>query len=123
MAIDRLLKIIAWVYVAALFMLTLAHIDWQGLIGDPFNIYRIVALCSAGLLARLAYPTSPSFAFLMIIGTVSALGLAHTLTVGNDGRPLDIIIGMASGMWGVALGAVADRMLRAPAALRRRTAE
>ena len=115
---ERLLRISVWLYVAALVVLTLTHIDWQAEIGNPFNIYRIIALCLAGLLARLAYPSSPSLAFLMIIGTVSALGLVHALTSSNDGRPMDIIIDMASGLWGVALGAVVDK-LRTPSTFRR----
>lgn len=122
MGTDRFLKISVWLYVAVLVALTLAHIDWQAEIGNPFNIYRIIALCLAGLLARLAYPSSPSFAFLMIIGTVSALGIIHALTSGTDGRPMDIIIDMASGLWGVALGAVVDK-LRMPSAFRRSAAD
>jgi hypothetical protein len=122
MASDRLLKISVWLYVAALVALTFAHINWQAEIGNPFNIYRVVALCLAGMLARLAYPSSPSFAFLMIIATVSALGVVHALTFGSDGRPLDIIINMASGLWGVALGAFVDK-LRLPSAFRRSPAD
>ena len=118
MGTDRLLKISVWIYVATLIVLTLAHIDWQAEIGNPFNIYRVIALCLAGSLARLAYPAAPSFAFLMMIGTVSALGIAHVVTIGNDGRPFDIIINMASGMWGVAIGAVIDK-LRMPSIFRR----
>jgi hypothetical protein len=119
MGTDRFFKISVWIYVAGLLAVTLAHFDWPTLVGDPLDIYRIIALSLAGLLARLAYPNAPSFAFLMMIGTVSALGLAHALTIGNDGRPLDIIVNMASGMWGVVLGAAADRLLRMPSALRR----
>ncbi|WFS23457.1 MULTISPECIES: hypothetical protein [Rhizobium] len=115
---NRVLKFSVWIYIAALVALTLAHVNWQAEIGNPFNIYHIVALCIAGCLARLAYPDSPSFAFLMMIATVSALGLAHVLTIGNDGRPFDIIVNMASGMWGVALGAVIDRT-RLPSVFRR----
>jgi len=122
MASDRILKISVWLYVAALVALTFAHIDWQAEIGNPFNLYRILALCLAGLLARLAYPSSPSLAFLMIIGTVSALGIVHGLASGSDGRPMDIIINMASGLWGVALGAVVDK-LRMPSIFRRGAAE
>lgn len=122
MGSDRILKITVWLYLAVLVVLTLARINWQAEIGNPFNIYRVIALCLAGLLARLAYPAAPSLAFLMMIGTVSALGIAHVLTVGNDGRPIDIIIDMASGLWGVALGAVVDK-LRMPAAFRRSAAD
>lgn len=118
MASDRILKIAFWLYLGTLVLLTFAHIDWQAEIGNPFNICRVVALSLAGLLARLAYPTAPSFAFLTVIGTVVALDLAHVLTTGNGNQPLDIIIDMASGLWGVALGAVFDK-LRMPSAFRR----
>ncbi len=115
---HRVLKLSLWIYMAALVLLTVAHVNWQAEIGNPFNIFHIVALCLAGCLARLAYPDSPSFAFLMMIALVSGLGLAHVLTIGNDGRPFDIIINMASGMWGVALGAVIDKA-RIPSIFRR----
>ena len=119
---NRLLKISVWLYVAALVALTLTHINWQAEIGNPFDIYRIIALCAAGCLARVAYPDSPSFAFLMVIGTVCALGLAHVVTTGDDGRPFDIIIDMASGMWGVVLGG-AIRKIRLPSPFRTTAAE
>jgi hypothetical protein len=122
METERLLKITVWIYVAALLALTIAHIHWQNVGGDPFNIYRAIALCLAGFLARRAYPAAPSFALLLIIGTVCALGFIHMLTVGNGGRPLDIIVDMASGMWGVALGVAADKLRMRPG-LRRRTAD
>jgi hypothetical protein len=122
MGTDRLLKISVWFYVAVLVALTLAHINWQAEIGNPFNIYRVIALCLAGMLAKVAYPSSPSLALLMIIGTVSALGIIHALTSGNDSRPMDIIVDMASGLWGVALGAVVDK-LRMTSAFRRSAAD
>jgi hypothetical protein len=81
MTTDRLLKIGVWLYIAALVALTLAHVNWQAEIGNPLNIYRVVALSLAGWLARRAYPAAPSFAFLMIIGTVSAWAMPSALTV------------------------------------------
>jgi hypothetical protein len=107
---ERVLKIAAWGYVIALVALTLAHLNLQAEIGNPFNVYRILALCVAGMLARIAYPLAPSGACLMMIGGVFGLGMAHFFANGSYGYPLDIIADMAAGLWGVVLGAGVNRM-------------
>ncbi|MGV1758367.1 hypothetical protein ACQZ6F_13660 [Rhizobium sp. A22-96] len=111
MTSDRFLKIIAWAYIAALVAVTLAHLNWQAALGNPFDIFRAGALCIAGMLARLAYPQSPSFTCLLMIGSVFALYLSHFLANGNYGSTLDIIVGMASGLWGIMLGSVLSRLV------------
>ena len=108
---DRFLKIIAWTYIAALIGVTLAHLNWQATFGNPFDIFRAVALCVAGMLARLAYPQSPSFTCLLMIGSVLALSLSHLLASGNYGSPLDIIVGMTSGLWGIMIGSILSKLI------------
>lgn len=108
---DRFLKIIAWTYIATLIGVTLAHFNWQATFGNPFDIFRAVALCVAGMLARLAYPQSPSFTCLLMIGSVLALSISHLLASGNFGSPLDIIVGMTSGLWGIMIGSVLSKLI------------
>jgi len=108
---DRLLKIIAWAYIAALVAVTLAHLNWQVAFGNPFDIFRAGALCIAGMLARLAYPQSPSFTCLLMIGSVLVLCLSHFLANGNYGSTLDIVVGMISGLWGIMLGSVLSKVI------------
>lgn len=114
---DRFLKIIAWTYIAALVAVTFAHLNWQAALGNPFDIFRAGALCVAGMLARLAYPQSPSFTCLLMIGSVLALCLSHFLVDGNYGSTLDIVVGMISGLWGIMLGSGLSKLI-APAAKR-----
>jgi hypothetical protein len=118
MILDRVVKIAAWLYIAALIAVAFAHLNIQAEIGNPFNVYRVLALGLAGMLARIAYPAAPSGAFLMVIGGVGGLGLAHFVENGNFGYPMDIIADMAAGLWGVALGAVMGR-IRTSSASRR----
>ena len=108
---ERLLKIIAWTYIAALVLVTFAHLNWQAALGNPFDIFRAGALCIAGMLARLAYPQSPSFTCLLMIGSVLALYLSHFLATGTYGSTLDIVVGMTSGLWGIMLGSVLSRLV------------
>ncbi|SCB14044.1 hypothetical protein GA0061100_10221 [Rhizobium hainanense] len=108
---DRFLKIIAWTYIAALIGVTLAHFNWQATFGNPFDIFRAAALCIAGMLARLAYPQSPSFTCLLMIGSVLALSVSHLLANGNYGSTLDIIVGMTSGLWGIMIGSMLSKLI------------
>jgi hypothetical protein len=108
---GRFLKIIAWSYIAALVAVTFAHLNWQAEFGNPFNLYRAVALCLAGMLARLAYPQSPSFTCLLMIASVSALCFSHFLVNGNYGSPMDLIVAMTGGLWGLAIGAMLSRLI------------
>ncbi|MBB4568402.1 hypothetical protein [Rhizobium leucaenae] len=105
------MKILAWSYIAALVAVTLAHLNLQAQLGDPFNMYRAGALCVAGMLARLAYPQSPSFTCLLMIGSVSVLGLSHFLATGSYGSSMDIIVDMSGGLWGIAIGAMLSRLI------------
>lgn len=111
MKTERFLKIVAWLYIAGLVAVTFAHLNLQAELGNPFNIYRAAALCLAGILARMAYPQSPSFACLMMIGGVCALGIAHFMANGDYGASMDIIADMTGALWGVALGAVLSRLM------------
>ncbi len=104
------MKIAAWGYIVALVAATFAHVSLQAEIGNPFNVYRVIALGFAGMLARMAYPQAPSGACLMVIGGVCGLGLAHSFAYGSSGSSMNIIADMAAGLWGVALGAVMNRM-------------
>jgi hypothetical protein len=106
---ERFWKIAAWGYVIALVALTFAHLNIPGQIGNPFNMYRVLALGAAGMLIRIAYPQAPSGACLMMIGGVFGLGLAHFFADGTYGSPLDIIADMAAGLWGIVLGALINR--------------
>ncbi|MGG6894566.1 MULTISPECIES: hypothetical protein [Rhizobium] len=105
------MKIIAWTYIAALVAVTFAHLNWQAALGNPFDIFRAGALCLAGMLARLAYPQSPSFTCLLMIGSVLVLCFSHFLANGNYGSTLDIVVGMISGLWGIMLGSVLSKLL------------
>ncbi|WFU09791.1 hypothetical protein QA646_02675 [Rhizobium sp. CB3090] len=105
------MKILAWSYIAALVAVTLAHLNLQAALGNPFNMYRAGALCVAGMLARLAYPQSPSFTCLLMIGSVSVLGFSHFVANGSYGSPMDIIVDMSGGLWGIAIGAVLSKLI------------
>lgn len=107
---DRLFKIAAWGYVLALVAATYAHLNLHAEIGMAFDIYRIVALCVAGMLARLAYPQAASGVCLMMIAAVFGLGLAHYMSSGDFGSPIDAILEMAASLWGIVIGAGANRI-------------
>lgn len=108
---DRFLKIVAWTYIAVLVAVTFAHLNWQAALGNPFDIFRAGALCVAGMLARIAYPQSPSFTCLLMIGSVLTLSLSHFLVDGNYGSTLDIVVGMISGLWGIMLGSALSKLI------------
>lgn len=112
---DRFLKIIAWTYIAALIAATFAHLNWQAALGNPFDVFRAGALSVAGMLARLAYPQSPSFTCLLMIGSVLALCFSHFLADGNYGSTLDIVVGMTSGLWGIMLGSALSKLIASAA--------
>lgn len=111
MTSDRFLKTIAWTYIAVLIAVTFARLNWQAAFGNPFDILRASALCIAGMLARVAYPQSPSFTCLLMIGSVLALYLSHFLANGSYGSTLDIVVGMASGLWGIMLGSMLSKLI------------
>jgi hypothetical protein len=110
MTSARLFKILAWLYVAVLVVATIMPAAWSVGIGNPYDIDRLVALALAGLLMRLAYPQTPSLVCLLVIAVVCGLGFAHYFATGNFGSPMDCIVAMAGGLWGVALAAAIDKL-------------
>lgn len=102
---DRVFKIAAWTYIAALAAASLFHDAWRGALGSPYEIGHLVAFGVAGLTMRLAYPLAPGFACLAMIASVCGFNLIGSLMTGYSQPPLDIIAGMAGALWGVALGA------------------
>ena len=106
MTADRLLKIAAWLYIAALAALTIAHVNWQAEVMNPYDVDRLLVFGIAGLLMRVAYPQAPSFVCLMMIASVCGLNFVHYAATGRSGPPLDAIFGMAGALWGVALGRI-----------------
>jgi hypothetical protein len=105
MTSDRLLKIAAWLYIAALAALTFARVYWRSEIMNPYDVDRLLVFGLAGLLMWVAYPQAPSFVCLVMIASVCGLNFVHYAATGRTGPPLDAILGMAGALWGVALGA------------------
>ena len=106
MTLDRLLKIVAWLYIVALVAGVSAHINWQATVGNPYDVDRLLVFGIAGLLMQLAYPQVPSFVCLVMIASVCGLNFVHYAATGRTGPPLDAVIGMAGALWGVVLAAI-----------------
>ncbi|WP_146260064.1 hypothetical protein [Rhizobium tubonense] len=103
-------QILVWLYVVVLLVATIAPTDWHADISNPYDIDRLIGLGVAGLLARLAYPQTPSFVCLLMIGIVCGLGFARYAAVGNFGSPMDCIVAMAGALWGIALAAAFSKV-------------
>jgi hypothetical protein len=110
MTSARLFKILAWLYIAVLLFATVMPVSWHAGISNPYDIDRLVALGVAGLLTRLAYPQTPSFVCLLMIGIVCGLGFARYAATGDFGSSMDYIVAMAGALWGVALAAAVDKI-------------
>jgi len=110
MITARVFKILVWVYLVVLLVATVVPTNWHADISNPYDIDRLIALGIAGLLARLAYPQTPSFVCLLMIGMVCGLGFARYVAIGSFGSPMHCIVAMAGALWGVALAATFDRV-------------
>jgi hypothetical protein len=110
MTSARLFKILAWLYIVVLLVATIMPVSWHADISNPYDIDRLVALGVAGLLTRLAYPQTPSFVCLLMIGIVCGLGFARYAATGDFGSSMDCIVAMAGALWGVALAAAVDKI-------------
>ena len=114
----RLLPVLAWLLLAAIAFVTLAPIGFRPNTGASPNIERFLAFAAVGLCFALAYPRHLWLILAVVLGAAIALEALQLVSVSRHGRVFDLVVKLAGGGLGIALGVVVERLWRRIAAKR-----
>lgn len=108
----RLMKLLAWLLLAAIAFVTLAPIGFRPNTGYSPNIERFLAFGAVGFVFALAYPRHLWLILAVVLGAAIALEALQLVSVSRHGRVFDLVVKLAGGGLGIAVGVVAERLWR-----------
>lgn len=106
---SRLLKILAWLLLAALILVTVGPIDWRPVTPFGPNLERAFALFVVGFVFALAYPRRIVLVTIALFTFTALLEAAQGLEPGRHGRVVDAIVKLSGGGIGLFLGSLLSR--------------
>lgn len=106
------LRILAWLVLAALLVATLGPIGLRPHTPWSPNLERFAAFIVVGGLFALAYPRRWLTVSLLVLGAATVLELGQACVPGRHPALRDFVIKAAGGGVGIAAGLVADRLRR-----------
>ncbi len=118
---HRLLRILAWLLLAAIAFATLSPIGLRPDSGFSPNYERFAAFAAVGMMFVLAYPRHIWLVLALVLGAAVGFELLQFLMVGRHGRLWDLAVKLLGGGTGILGGIVAAwlwRRLAGPAAIR-----
>ncbi len=108
----RLVKLLAWLLLAAIAFVTLAPIGLRPNSGYSPTIERFAAFAAVGLCFALAYPRQLWLIVVIVMGAAIAFEALQLVSASRHGRVFDLAVKLAGGGFGIAVGAVAERIWR-----------
>src|SRR5262245_3421672 len=107
-----MMRILAWLLVAAITALTLVPPSWRWVFGLPHAAEHFVGFLLMGGALALAYPGRGRALAVVAIAFAAVLEILQTITPGRHARLSDFLIDAAGACVGIAAAALAERMRR-----------
>jgi VanZ family protein len=107
------LRLLAWVLLAGLIFVTLSPINLRPISPLPTQLERAAALALVGFVFALAYPRHIWLVALIVLGSTALLELAQLVAPSRHGRLIDVVVKLAGGGFGLAIGWLINRARRA----------
>ena len=107
---TRLTRAIAWLYAAALVLLTLGSPRYRFETVLPHNVEHLVAFSISGLLFSIGYRSRPLLVSLAGVGFVAALEVLQIWMAGRHARWIDFAMDALGFCIGVGLDLIASRV-------------
>lgn len=108
----RLVKLLAWLLLAAVAFVTLAPIGFRPITGYSPSIERFLAFGAVGFLFALAYPRRLWLIVVIVLGAAVAFEALQLVSASRHGRVFDLAVKLAGGGVGIAAGVAVDRIWR-----------
>lgn len=114
MTTTIVLRILAWMLLAALVVVTIGPISLRPVTPLPTQLERSLALLVIGFVFALAYPRHIVIVAVLVLGTTILLEFLQVLEPSRHGRLVDAAVKLLGGAVGLAFGTLASRARRPP---------
>lgn len=109
MSPSTLLRILAWMLLVGLVVVTVGPISLRPISPLPTQVERALALLVIGFVFALAYPRHIVIVAVLVLGTTVLLEFLQVLEPSRHGRIVDAAVKLLGGAVGLAFGMLAGR--------------
>jgi len=106
---STLLRILAWLLLLGLVIVTIGPISLRPVTPLPTQLERALALLVIGFVFALAYPRHIVIIAILVLGTTILLEFLQVLEPSRHGRLVDALVKLLGGAAGLAFGMLASR--------------
>lgn len=103
------LRILAWLLLIGLIVVTVGPIGWRPVSPLPTQIERALALMIVGFVFALAYPRHIVLITVLVLGTTAILEPLQIFEPSRHGRLVDALVKLLGGCIGLGAGYLFDR--------------
>jgi hypothetical protein len=107
---SRAFRILAWLLLAGLVVVTIGPIDWRPVSPLPTQLERALALAIIGFVFALAYPRQLVLVGAIVLGATVLLEALQLVEPSRHGRIADLAVKLIGGGCGFAAGWLAGRL-------------
>lgn len=112
MTATTVLRLLAWVLLVGLVVVTIGPISLRPVTPLPTQLERALALLVIGFVFALAYPRHIVIIAILVLGTTILLEFLQVLEPSRHGRIVDAAVKLLGGAVGLAFGALMSRARR-----------
>lgn len=106
------LRILAWLLLIALVIVTIGPISLRPVTPLPTQAERALGLLIVGFVFAIAYPRHLAIVAILVLGTTILLEVAQVFEPSRHGRVIDAVVKLGGGTVGLALGTFLARRRR-----------
>lgn len=110
MTTTNILRVLAWLLLLGLVVVTVAPIEFRPITPLPVQLERALALLLIGLVFALAYPRHILLVTALVIGATALLEVAQVLEPSRHGRLIDFAVKAIGGAAGILAGYLINRV-------------
>lgn len=104
MTSTRILRILAWLLLLGLAIVTVAPIQFRPITPLPVQLERSSALAVVGFVFALAYPSRIWFVAILLLASTSLFEALQLVEPSRHGRVLDLLVKLVGAAVGLACG-------------------
>lgn len=110
MSASRALRVLAWLLLIGLVVVTIGPIAWRPVSPLPTQLERAIALAVIGFVFALAYPRRLLLVAALVLGATVLLEALQLVEPSRHGRILDLGVKLIGGGVGLAIGWLVHRL-------------
>lgn len=106
---ERTLKIVAWVLLIVLAVVTIGPISWRPVTPLPTQVERMLGLAVVGFVFGLAYPRRLLWVIALLFVSTAVFEALQLVEPSRHGRFVDLLVKLGGAAMGVGLARLAIR--------------